>query len=470
MNTVRFDTLEQYKNKEITLFGWVHKIREMGKIVFLDIRNAEGVMQMVVDESVAKEAYVTAKALKRESVIEIRGTLCARPEKLVNKKIKSGEFELQISAIVVLNLSKDTPLDVSKDTREVHEEVRLKYRYLDLRSERMHRNIAMRSKTIHFIRNYLIDQNFYEIETPMLTKGTPEGAREFIVPSRIYSGKFYVLPQSPQQLKQLLMVAGFERYFQIARCFRDEDTRGDRQPEFTQLDLEMSFAAQKNVIHLTESLVIELVKKIFPDKKIQATPFPRMSWDEAQKKYKSDKPDLRKDKKDEHTLAFLWVTDFPLFEKSETDKKLVSSHHPFTAPKGEDAKLLNTKPENIRAEAYDLVLNGFEIGGGSIRIHNAELQKKIFEILGLSADEVKEKFGHMLEAFEFGAPPHGGIALGLDRLFAILLGEPNIREVIAFPKTGDAKDLMMGAPSPLPEKTLKEANITTLKKNNRESF
>jgi len=323
----------------------------------------------------------------------------------------------------------------------------------------MKKNLVNRHKINLFLRNYFSGKGFTEIETPYLTKGTPEGAREFLVPSRLFKGEFYVLPQSPQQFKQLLMVAGLERYFQIVRCFRDEDQRGDRQPEFTQFDLEMSFTDQEEVLNLMEEAMIKLVEEQYGEKNIMQKPFPRLTYKEAMEKYGNDKPDLRKDKNDKNELAFAWVIDFPMFEKSEEEQKLVAVHHPFTRPQDEDLEILEKDPLKARAIAYDLVLNGFEIGGGSMRIHERDLQNKIFEILGLSKEEIESRFGHILEAFTFSPPPHGGLALGLDRLVMLLQGEENIREVMAFPKTSDARDLMMGAPSTLPSKSLDEANI-----------
>ncbi len=322
----------------------------------------------------------------------------------------------------------------------------------------------MRHSVTKFFRNWLSQNGFLEIETPMMTKGTPEGSREFIIPSRLHQGKFYVLPQSPQQFKQLLMVAGMEKYFQVARCFRDEDQRGDRQPEFTQIDLEMSFVDEEDVMNIIESSVIEMTKILFPEKKISQTPFLRISYQESMEKYGNDKPDLRENKGDKNELAFAWVVDFPMFEYSETEKKLTAAHHPFTHPKDSDIEALDSKPESAKARAYDLVLNGYEIGGGSIRIHKADLQNKIFQILGLSGEQIKKRFGHILEAFSYGTPPHGGFAFGFDRLIMILAGEPNIREVIAFPKTGDARDPMMEAPSRMPEEQLKELGIEITKK------
>ncbi len=321
----------------------------------------------------------------------------------------------------------------------------------------MKNNIILRHKVVKFCRDWLDKRGFLEIETPYLTKGTPEGAREYVVPSRLHKGKFYVLPQAPQQFKQLLMIAGFEKYFQFARCFRDEDPRADRQPEFTQLDLEMSFVEENDILNFIEELFIDLIKNIFPSKKITQIPFPRISYKEAIEKYKTDKPDLRKDKKDRDELSFCFIVDFPLFELQEG--KLVAKHNPFTKPKEEDLDLLDKNPEKVLAHQYDFVCNGYELGGGAIRINQRSLQEKIFKILGLKEKEIKNKFSHLLEALEYGAPPHGGIAIGLDRLVAVLANEPNIREVIAFPKTSDAKDIMMGAPSEIDEEQLKELGI-----------
>ncbi|MBU1179576.1 aspartate--tRNA ligase, partial [Patescibacteria group bacterium] len=440
----------------ITLCGWVHARRDMGKIIFIDLRDKTGLMQVVF---AGPSLHRVADRLRPEFVVKVVGLVKERGEKNKNPKIATGEIEIEAHEIEILNESKTPPFEIDKNTFFVSEETRLKYRYLDLRSERMHKNMVLRDKIISFMREWMHTEGFLEIETPDLTKGTPEGAREFIVPSRLHSGNFYVLPQSPQQFKQLLMVAGIERYFQIARCFRDEDQRGDRQPEFTQLDVEMSFVEQEDILQATETMIIEMIKQILPEKKIAQTPFPRMSYAEAMEKYKSDKPDLRKDKNDKDELAFCWIVDFPMFEKSETDGKIGAMHHPFTSPKAEDVAFLETDPLKVKANAYDLVLNGYEVAGGSIRIHKRGLQNKVFEILGLSSDEIKRKFGHILEAFEYGAPPHGGIAWGLDRAIMVFADEPNIREVMAFPKTGDARDPLMGAPSPLSEKSLKEAHV-----------
>ena len=331
----------------------------------------------------------------------------------------------------------------------------------------MKKNLQMRHQIIQFIRNWLSEKDFIEIETPILTKSTPEGARDYIVPSRQQPGKFYALPQSPQQYKQLLMVAGMEKYFQIARCFRDEDPRGDRQPEHTQLDLEMSFISQDDILKLTEDLYISLIKKLYPKKKISQIPFPKLDYAECMAKYKIDKPDLRQDKKNPDELAFAWIVNWPLFEWNSQEKRWDPHHHIFTAPQEKDLPLLEKSPDKVHSEQYDLVLNGNEIGGGSIRISDPEIQLKIFELVGISKTEAGEKFGHLLKAFEYGVPPHGGIAAGLDRLLAILEEESSIREVIAFPKTGDGRDLMMGAPADITKEQLKELNIKVKKKKQK---
>ena len=447
--------------QQLTVKGWVHTRRDHGKIVFIDLRDRSGLLQIVFVPG--SHAYDKVSDVRPEWVVSITGKIKARPEKLVNDKMATGTVEMEADDLEVLNEAKTPPFEIDKNTLGIDEELRLKYRYLDLRSERMAKNIILRHNIVRFLREYLYEKDFLEIETPFLTKSTPEGAREYIVPSRLYPGEFYVLPQSPQQFKQLLMVAGMEKYFQIVRCFRDEDQRGDRQPEFTQLDIEMSFVDQEDIFNLIEPMMIELVEKIIPNAKFTAKPFPRITYAVSMEKYKTDKPDLRKDKTDKNELAFCWIVDAPLFKYSQTDKKLVSSHHPFTMPQEEDIKLLDTEPEKVRAYAYDLVLNGYEVAGGSIRIYKREIQDKIFKLLGLSEDETKRRFGHMLEAFEYGAPPHGGIAPGIDRLVAIMAGEDAIREVMAFPKTGDAKDLLMGAPSAVSEHQLKDVHITLRK-------
>lgn len=444
--------------KEVVIKGWINTRRDMGKIVFLDIRDRSGVVQVVVPPS-PQFAEVIPK-LRDEWVVSIRGLVKARPERMVNPNIITGTVEIEALDIEILNECVTPPFPIGKDTREVNEEVRLKHRYLDLRSERLNRNLGFRHKLINFCRNYLDREGFWEIETPSLGRGTPEGSREFLVPSRLHQGTFYTLPQSPQQHKQLLMVAGAEKYFQVARCYRDEDQRGDRQPEFTQLDMEMSFVESEDVMALNEAMLIALVKELAPEKRIQQIPFPRIPYAEAMAKYNSDKPDIREDKNDPNLLAFEWVVDFPMFEKAD-DGNWTFTHNPFSGAMPEHREWLAAKERiaDIKAAQYDIVLNGNEIGGGSIRNHQPEMLKKVFEIMGLDEEAIQKQFGHMLEAFKYGAPPHGGIAWGLDRLIALLLNEVNIREVIAFPKTGDARDPMTGAPSELPAKALREAHI-----------
>ncbi len=453
--------ISETKNKSgesVEIFGWVGGRRDHGKLIFIDLRDRSGTVQVVFTPK--SKDYDKAKELRSEWVLKITGQVADRPENLVNKEIETGKIEIQPDSFEILSQSLTPPFALDTDGKEIGEEHRMKYRYLDLRRSRMLKNMVLRHKLIKSIRDYLDQEGFLEVETPILTKSTPEGARDYVVPSRLYGGKFFALPQSPQQYKQLLMVAGIEKYFQIARCFRDEDTRGDRQPEFTQLDLEMSFVEREDVMALNEKLLIDLVKNLMPNKKIQEIPFPRISYKEAMEKYGTDRPDLRKDSNDPDVLAFCWVIDFPFFEKND-DGGWTFTHNPFSAPKSEHSEWLLDKKNisEILTSQYDVVLNGFEIGGGSIRSHKAESLKAVFEIMGFSEERVVKNFGHMLDAFSFGAPPHGGIAWGLDRLVTILAGEPNIREVIAFPKTGDARDLMMESPSELEDRQLKELHL-----------
>lgn len=575
---------KSHEGKTVTLNGWVHRRRDHGELIFVDLRDRYGLTQIVFDPSLSKEAHALATVIRPEFVLSVTGKVRIRPKGLENKALATGDIEVAIDTVDILNKSKTPPFEIDQE-KEVNEELRLQFRYLDLRRERMKNNILFRHRFIKRLRDLMDERGFVEVETPMLMKGTPEGAREFIVPSRIYPGNFYVLPQSPQQLKQLLMVAGFDKYFQIARCFRDEDLRGDRQPEFTQLDLEMSFVQEEDVLALNEEVLKLLLKELVPEKELLFDPFPRLTWQEAMSRFGSDKPDLRFEMEicdvsdtvtdctfkvfsealekgavvkcltvpggaqftrkdiDEFTeiaaiygakglaylvlekegpkspitkfftktqltgliaqakaktgdivffsaapfevackvlgavrlacgdrfklrdpgkLALCWIVDFPLFEYSEEEGQLVSAHHPFTSPKDNEVEKLDTEPEKVLAKAYDIAMNGSEIGGGSIRIHSPEVQKKIFQVLKIPEEEIKRRFGHMLEAFQYGAPPHGGIAWGLDRIIMLLCDEANIREVIAFPKDSKAKDLMTGAPSPLPEKTLKELHIRSL--------
>ncbi|MFA6475957.1 MAG: aspartate--tRNA ligase [Candidatus Paceibacterota bacterium] len=459
MDRIYINTIKEHVGKEISIYGWVDIRRDHGKLIFIDLRDVTGKVQMVILPN-HEEAYKVAQDLRPEWVVKITGLVNQRPEKMINKEQENGDLEIEVTGIEVINKSETPPFLINEDTSGVNEELRLKYRYLDLRSERMRKNIVLRDKVITFFRNHMHENNFIEIETPIMMKGTPEGSREYLVPSRLEHGKFYVLPQSPQQFKQLSMVAGFDRYFQIARCFRDEDQRGDRQPEFTQLDFEMSFVNQEDVLQYTEKMFIELVTKMFPEKKLTQVPFPRLTYKESVERYGSDKPDLRNNKEDNNELAFAWIIDFPMFEKDK-EGNINAAHHPFCSIHEEDMPKFMAGEDlfNIRANSYDMVLNGFELSSGSIRIHQADVQQKVFDLLGISKEEQKLRFGHMIEAFQFGAPPHGGFAPGIDRIVMLLAGEPNIREVIAFPKNGEAKDLMMGAPSDVSDKQLKELGI-----------
>lgn len=449
--------------KKVRLNGWVHKTRRLGKMVFIDLRDISGIVQIVFTPD-HQELLELAKKLRPEFVVEIVGTVNQRPGKLVNKEMATGTVEVQAMELKILAESKTPPFEIATTEAlkkgEVTEELRLKYRYLDLRREGNRRILATRDKVNTFIRDYLHKEGFMEIETPILGKSTPEGARDYLVPSRVFPGKFYALPQSPQQYKQLLMVAGFEKYFQIAPCFRDEDSRADRSPDqFHQLDLEMSFVNQEEILNLTERLFTRLVKELFPEKKITYSPWPRITYQEAMEKYKTDKPDIRLNKKNPNELGFCFIVDWPLFESKLEDGHLAPCHHIFTAPKESDLPLLEYEPQKARSWQHDMVLNGFEVGGGSLRITNPKVQEKIFELVGIKKEEARQQFGHLLEAFEYGVPPHGGIAPGIDRLLMVLLNTENVREVVAFPKTGDNRDPMMGAPSEVSEEQLKDLHI-----------
>ena len=571
----------------VTLAGWVHRRRDHGGLIFLDLRDRWGIVQIVCDAALSAEAHAAASEVRSEYVLQVTGQVRARPTGLANPSLPTGEVEVAVSELRVLNPARTPPFYISDD-QPVDEALRLRYRYLDLRRPRLQRNLLLRDRIVTHIRRYLHDRGFIEVETPILIKSTPEGARDYIVPSRIHPGRFYALPQSPQQLKQLMMVGGLERYFQIARCFRDEDLRADRQPEFTQLDLEMSFVDREDILELIEGLFIELVETLEPEtgKRLKFKPFPRLTYAEAMARYGSDKPDLRfglelvdlsdivassqfrvfatavaeggqvkgirapgcggysRSQIDElgafvqaqgarglvwivraeegvrssaarfltaaemeaivarlglevgdlglivadqpaitaqalgqlrlelgrrlklmdpNELAFAWILDFPLYEWDAAEQRWSAMHHPFTSALDEDWKYLQPGPDydpgKAKAKAYDIVCNGWETGGGSIRIHRRDQQALMFDVLGISPEEAQAQFGHMLEAFEYGAPPHGGIAPGIDRLTAILAGESNIREVIAFPKTAQATDLMTNAPSPVSERQLRELHI-----------
>jgi aspartyl-tRNA synthetase len=588
---------QEHAGQQVTLAGWVHRRRDHGGLIFLDLRDSTGIVQVVVNPQNAPDAHHAASDLRSEYVAQVRGEVILRRPGTENTAMPTGQIEVVANEVSQLANAKTPPFYINEES-SVDEQLRLKYRYLDLRRERMHNNIVLRSAVVQHIRNFLADRGFIEIETPILANPTPEGARDYLVPSRVTPGSFYALPQSPQQFKQLLMVAGFERYFQIARCFRDEDLRADRQPEFTQLDLEMSFVTQEDVIELIEALYTSLAKTLRPDLKIPS-PFPRLTYAESMRRFGSDKPDMRfgmeltdftdlvrntefqvfktavdsggsvegicvagaasltrreldelteivkgmgarglvwiaftaapaaateeqirtpvlrplglemvqnigilagakegdlvlivagqgglpakepgsagrvkpaldtlrrtvaakLDLADRDTLSFLWVTDFPLFEWSDEDERWDPVHHLFTSARPEDLELLKSDPGKVRSNAYDLACNGQEVGGGSIRINSRQNQADILRMLGITAEDAEARFGHMLDAFDYGAPPHGGIAMGIDRTAAIFAQETDIRETIAFPKTKSASDLLTGAPVTVDQAQLKELSI-----------
>jgi aspartyl-tRNA synthetase len=438
--------------EEVELYGWVDTKRDHKKIVFIDLRDRSGIVQMIGDEKMA--------VLSNEDVIWIKGLVKNRPEKLVNPKIPTGKIEIEVKGFKLLSKSNSLPIPIDSDGYEIDEEVRLKYRYIDLRRERMKNNLAFRSKFIRLIREFFYKKEFIEIETPNLSAPTPEGARDFLIPSRLQNGKFYALPQSPQQYKQLLMAGGVERYFQIARCFRDEDPRADRAyGEFTQLDLEMSFVTREDIMKLTEEMIVTVYDELkIP---IKQKPFPVFTYKEAMEKYGADKFDMRtEEEKKSNVQAFAWVIDFPFFEKDK-EGNWTFTHNPFSAPQPEfDEQLM--KKENIGgivAAQYDLVCNGYEVAGGSIRNHNPGMLEKVFEIMGYENERIQKEFGHMLEAFSYGCPPHGGIAPGIDRLIASALGERSLREVIPFPLTSGGRTAVMNAPCEVTDAQLKELGI-----------
>ncbi|MCG1422908.1 aspartate--tRNA ligase [Staphylococcus epidermidis] len=572
---------EEFLNEKVTLKGWVHNRRDLGGLIFVDLRDREGIVQIVFNPDFSEEALQVAETVRSEYVVEVQGVVTKRDAETINPKIKTGQVEVQVSNIEIINKSETPPFSINEENVNVDENIRLKYRYLDLRRQELAQTFKMRHQTTRSIRQYLDNNGFFDIETPVLTKSTPEGARDYLVPSRVHEGEFYALPQSPQLFKQLLMISGFDKYYQIVKCFRDEDLRADRQPEFTQVDIEMSFVDQEDIIAMGEDMLRKVVKDV---KGIDVSgPFPRMTYAEAMDRFGSDKPDTRfgmelinvsqlgkemnfkvfkdtvdnngeikaivaKDAANKYTrkdmdaltefvniygakglawvkvvddglsgpiarffedvnvetlkqlteakpgdlvmfvadkpnvvaqslgalriklakelglideskLNFLWVTDWPLLEYDEDAKRYVAAHHPFTSPKREDIEKLDTEPENVQANAYDIVLNGYELGGGSIRIHDGELQQKMFEVLGFTNEQAQEQFGFLLDAFKYGAPPHGGIALGLDRLVMLLTNRTNLRDTITFPKTASATCLLTDAPGEVSDKQLQELSL-----------
>ena len=440
------------------LKGWVHARRDHGKLIFIDLRDRWGMGQIVFTPG-NKELLASADRLRPEWVIELQGIVKERPKNMQNPNISTGTIEIEAADLKILAEAKTPPFPLDTDGRDIDEETRLKYRYLDLRRPRMQKNILLRHRVTTLAREYLNANDFIEIETPLLTKTSPEGARDFLVPSRMYPGKFFALPQAPQQYKQLLMIAGFERYYQMARALRDEDLRGDRQYEHTQIDLEMSFVAERDVLDLVEGMMIYIAESC--GKKVFQKPFPVFTHEEAMQKFGADKFDMRGDAKNPDTLAFAWVVNFPLFEKDKETGKLTFAHNPFSAPRPEDVENLmkGENLANLHAQQYDLVCNGLELASGGVRISSPEVQRKVFEILGLTLEQTEERFGHIIKAYEYGAPPHAGIAPGLDRLVMVLAGETSITEVIAFPKTRTARDPLMNAPSEADPKQLAELHL-----------
>ncbi len=447
---------EPLVSQSVTLCGWLHRRRDHGGLSFFDLRDRSGLAQIVFNAKTNAELHQQAKALGPEYVLKITGIVRPRPKGTENPKLPSGMVEVGATSVTVLNSATPPPFEID-DQLEISEDVRMQWRYLDLRRPANQRKLILRHRMVQRIRCTLDELGFLEIETPILTKSTPEGARDYLVPSRVNPGRFFALPQSPQLFKQLLMVAGMERYFQIARCFRDEDLRADRQPEFTQLDLEMSFIDEEDIFAVIE----QVVSRVFQDELGIAlpTPFPRMSYQQAQAQHHTDKPDLRTSPEQ---WAFCWVTEFPLFHWDADAKRWDAEHHPFTAPHPDDVPLITQDPGKVRSRAYDLVLNGMELGSGSIRIHEGPLQQTIFKTLGLSEELIQERFGFLIQAFSYGAPPHGGFALGLDRLTALVTGAESIREVIAFPKTQKAVCPLTGAPSEVNPAQLKELGISVV--------
>lgn len=457
MRTHIKDTVEKV-GQSVELYGWVHGRRDHGKIIFIDLRDRSGLVQAVFTPG-DKTIYETANTLRSEWVIKLTGTVAQRPASMINAEILTGTIEIQPTGLEVISVAETLPFELDKDTANVSEEVRMKYRYLDLRSQRMQKNILLRHKVMTLAREFLNTAGFVEIETPILSKTSPEGARDFLVPSRFQPGKFYALPQSPQQYKQLLMIAGFERYYQMAKCIRDEDLRGDRQFEHTQIDMELSFVTEQEVRDLVEEMVVYVVESC--GKKIWKKPFPTLTHAESMEKYGADKFDLREDK-DPDVFAFAWVTDFPLLEWDEEEKKYTFAHNPFSAPKPEHVEKLMKGEDlgELRAQQYDLVCNGYEMASGGVRISDPQVQERVFEMMGLTSEQIQERFGHLTNAYHYGAPFHAGLGMGLDRLTMLLAHEPNIREVVAFPVSSGGQTSVMDAPSEPTPQQLKELHIS----------
>jgi len=453
---VEIQDLREYCNTQVTVQGWLHSKRDQGKIIFLEIHDGTGIVQGLISSK--NESFKVIKSLSEESVITAIGDVQERPDNNKNADFINGDIELKLREAYTLNAAQPIPFPIGNDTRNVNEEIRMQYRYLDLRNERMQKNLRQRHSVQHFLRTFLDSHDFIEVETPMLSAPTPEGARSFVVPSRMWSGNWYSLPQSPQQFKQLLMAGRVTKYFQFARCLRDEDTRGDRQPEFTQLDMELAFVTQEEVMQLNEQMLIELVRNQYPNKTIQQIPFPRLSYTDVMEQYGTDSPDLREED-DPNLLAFAWIVDFPMFEQE--NGKWTFTHNPFSRPKDEhfDMFMRQENIERIISTQYDVVLNGFEIGGGSLRNYMPESLQNTFEIIGYTPEEIQTNFQHILDAFQYGTPPHGGIAFGFDRLMMVLEQEKNIREVNAFVKTGDGREVMMKAPSTIEKEHQKELGL-----------
>lgn len=460
---IYIDQLGEHKGEKVSVYGWIHIRRDHGKLIFLDLRDTTGTVQMVAlpeHDGVIEEA----SKLRSEFVVKVTGNINERPERMVKEGL-NGDIEMEILELEIISEAQTPPFDLTEDTSGIDEEARLKYRYLDLRTERMQKNLKVRSEFARVVRDFLHSKRFTELETPILTEATPEGSRDFVVPARLQPGSFYALPQSPQQYKQLLMNAGFDRYFQLARAFRDEDLRADRGFEHTQVDIEMSFVTQEDIMNLVEEMMINTAEKL--GKTIKEKPFPRIPYAEAMEKYGDDKFDLRtEEEKEAGVLAYAWVVEFPMFEKDENTGKWTFTHNPFSMPREKDLEkhLAGEDIESIIAQQYDLVCNGYEAGGGSIRAHDPEVLKATYRIMGNSEEEIQKNVGHMLEAFSYGVPPHGGIALGVERNVMNLVNEEALREVQAFPTTRKGKTAVMNGPSELPQETLQELSIMSTKK------